>query len=233
MAKKSGKFSSRTDKRGLHTLLLRRFHLLLLLGALLIHPGLQGLQIPGEGPQSWPDLPNIRGTVKSIHGRDAIIQTEAGQTYTIHTSDNTHIFKDRQPIKMSDVQPGDMLIAAGEMNANSNLLRAVFVGDVDAATVQKMRAELGKTWVAGKVLKIEDARITVDRVDHKTQVIEADDTTSFRKDGQSITLPDVHAGDAIHAKGALKNGVFIPTLLTVIDPAYRGRRGEDAVPAQP
>jgi hypothetical protein len=233
MAKKLVKFSSRTDKGALHTRVSRWFCLSLLLAPLLIYPALQGLQAPGDGSQSWPDLPNVRGTVKSIHGRDAIIQTEAGQTYTIHTSDNTHIFKSRQPIKMGDVQAGDMLMAAGEMAANSNLLRAVFVGDVDAATVEKMRAELGKTWIAGKVLKIEEARITVDRMDHKTQVIEADDTTSFRKDGQSVTLLNVHVGDAIHAKGTLKNGVFVPTQLTVIDPAYRRHRGEGVAPDQP
>ncbi len=191
------------------------------------------LQIPADGPQPFPDLPGVRGTVKSIHGRDAIIQTDDGQAYTVHTSDNTRIYKSRQPIKMSYIRVGDTLVAAGALDTNARLLRAIFVADVDAATVAKMRADFGKTWIAGKVLKIEEARITVDRMDHKTQVIEADDTTSFRKDGQSVTLLDVHVGDGIRATGAIKNDIFVPTQLTVIDPAYRRRRSADAAPDQP
>lgn len=199
-----------------------------LLPLFLLASSLLAMQVGEGGPGSFPDLPNVRGTVKSVHGSDATIQTEAGQMYTIHTSDNTHIYKDRKPLKMNEIQVGDMLMAAGSLDEKSHVLRAVFVGDIDAATVAKMRAELGKTWIAGNVLKIDEARITVDRIDHKTQVIEADDTTSFRKDGQSITLLDVHVGDPIRGKGEVKNGVFVPTQLTVIDPGRR--RGPSVSP---
>lgn len=193
---------------------------------LLIFPaGFSGLQVPGDAPQQWPDLPSIRGTVQSIHGNDAKVKTDSGRTYTIHTSDNTHIYKDRQPLKMSQIQVGDMLIGAGALDGPSHMLRAIFVADIDAATVQKMRDALGKTWIAGKVLKIEEARITVDRIDHHTQTMEADESTSFRKDGQSVTLMDVHVGDAVRGKGSVRDGVFVPTQLTVIDPGKRGGRG--------
>jgi hypothetical protein len=192
----------------------------------LLTPALFGMQMPGSGgPPSLPDLPNVRGTVQSVHGNDATIQTEAGQIYTVHISDNTRIYRKRQPLKWSEVQVGDGLMAAGSLDEKNHLMRAIFVGDVDAATVQKMRADLGKTWIAGKVLKIEEARITIDRIDHQTQVVEADDTTSFRKDGQSVTLLDIHVGDAVRGQGEVKNGVFVPTELTVIDPTRRRGRG--------
>lgn len=177
-----------------------------------------GLQLPGGAPQPWPDLPSVRGTVQSVHGSDATIKTESGKIYTIHTSDNTHIYKERQPLKMSQVQVGDMLVGAGSLDRPAHLLRAIFVADIDAATVQKMRDALGKTWIAGKILKIEEARITLDRIDHHTQTIEADDTTSFRKDDQSVTLMDLHVGDAIRGNGNIKDGVFVPTQITVIGP---------------
>ncbi|MHB8301331.1 MAG: hypothetical protein ACYDC6_00640 [Acidobacteriaceae bacterium] len=201
--------------------------------ALLTWP-LSAQQMPGDGAPPFPNLPNVRGTVQSVHGSDATIRTEAGQTYTIHTSDNTHIYKDRRPLKMSDIHAGDMLIGAGALDEKSHLLRAIFVADVDAATVQKMREELGKTWIAGKVLKIDETKITVDRIDRHTQVIEADDTTSFRKDGQSVTLMDIHVGDPVRGKGSVKNGVFVPTLLTVVDLArHRGRGPGPGTPNQP
>jgi hypothetical protein len=201
------------------------FLIALALAALLLPRTMRGLQMPDAGPQQLPDLPHVRGTVKSIHGSDATIQTEEGRTYTIHTSDNTRIYKNRQPLKMSDIHPGDMLIAAGELDGKSGLLRAIFVADIDAATVQKLRAELGKTWIAGKVVKIDETKITVERIDRKTQVIEVDETTSFFKHGQSVTLLDIHVGDGVRGKGMVKNGIFVPTQLTVVDAAARRRVG--------
>jgi hypothetical protein len=42
--------------------------------------------------------------------------------------------------------------------------------------------------------------------------------------GQSITLADVKVGDMVFGQGALKGGVFVPTQLSVADPAAMGRR---------
>ncbi len=42
--------------------------------------------------------------------------------------------------------------------------------------------------------------------------------------GESITLSDIKVGDNIAGQGALKNGVFIPTMLAVSDPAQQRRR---------
>jgi hypothetical protein len=48
--------------------------------------------------------------------------------------------------------------------------------------------------------------------------------------GESITFADVKVGDSIAGQGAVKNGVFVPTQLGVMDPAAMGqrrRRGAD------
>jgi hypothetical protein len=47
--------------------------------------------------------------------------------------------------------------------------------------------------------------------------------------GESITFADVKVGDSVAGRGALKNGVFMPTELRVMDPAagQRRRRGAD------
>lgn len=42
--------------------------------------------------------------------------------------------------------------------------------------------------------------------------------------GESITLSDVKVGDNVAGKGVLKNGVFVPTQLAVVDPSKQGRR---------
>jgi hypothetical protein len=51
--------------------------------------------------------------------------------------------------------------------------------------------------------------------------------------GESITFADVKVGDTVAGRGALKNGMFVPTEFGVMDPAAMGqrrRRGGDAGP---
>ncbi len=45
-----------------------------------------------------------------------------------------------------------------------------------------------------------------------------------RAGGESITFADVKVGDSIAGQGTLKNGVFVPTELGVMDPAAMGQR---------
>jgi hypothetical protein len=47
--------------------------------------------------------------------------------------------------------------------------------------------------------------------------------------GESITFADVKVGDSVAGRGSLKNGVFVPTELGVMDPGagQRRRRGSD------
>jgi hypothetical protein len=42
--------------------------------------------------------------------------------------------------------------------------------------------------------------------------------------GESITFADMKVGDTVAGRGALKNGMFVPTELGVMDPAAMGRR---------
>jgi hypothetical protein len=98
-------------------------------------------------------------------------------------------------------------------------------------------------------------KLTVLRPDNVSQVIEVDETTSFRKGGrrgagalvmeggapvaigpgggtgagqnagESITLADMKVGDVVAGQGAIKHGVFVPTTLTVLPPSGMGPRG--------
>ena len=197
----------------------------------------QGM-MPGGGPMhggmGMPGMGSVRGTVTAVQANTITIQTEEGATYTVQCSDTTHILQKRQPIKISDVHVGDMVMAGGALDDSTHTLQAMFVGDMDAATVQKMRADLGKTWIAGKVTKIDmnALQMTIDRIDHTTQTITVNDSTSFRKDHQSVTLHDVHVGDFVRGKGSVQGGIFIPTKLNIVDTQRMGRwmHGMQAAP---
>lgn len=191
----------------------------------------------GLGGGGFQNLPHVRGTVTAVKGSDITIQPEqgavqnpeqnpgSGATTTVHCSDNTRMYKARQPIQPSDIHVGDMVVAAGDLDAKAHLLRAVFVMDIDAATVAKMQADMGKTWIAGKItaINMDALQLTIARIDHQSQVITVDETTSFKKDGQSITLHDLHVGDGVRGKGSMKDGVFVPEVLQVVDAAQRGK----------
>lgn len=189
---------------------------------------------PMRGGMGMPGMGHIHGTVTAVQGNTITIQTEEGATYTVQCSDTTHLMQKRQPIQISDVHVGDMVMAGGALDDSTHTLNAMFVGDMDAATVQKMRANLGKTWIAGKVTKVDmdTLQVTLDRIDHTTQTITVNDSTSFRKNHQSVTLRDLHVGDFVRGKGSVQGGTFIPVKLNILDAQgmHHGMHGMLAAP---
>jgi len=181
----------------------------------------------------------VHGTVTAIEGSNFTIKTEDGTTYTIATGPNTRIMKDRQPIKASDIHAGDVIMTGGEVDEKAHTVGAVFLSVLDAeqvARMKQMQADFGKTWTAGKITAINsDAlTLTVERPDKKTQTITVDENTSFQKHRESITLADIKVGDTIASRGALKDGNFVATQLTVMEPRNKPTgTGPDAGPPPP
>ena len=170
---------------------------------------------PREGGGPFGGGQGVRGTVTDLSGSEATIKTDEGDTFKVVTGANTRIMKDRQPAKMTDVHPGDMLFVGGQVDAQAKTVGAAFVAIIDAEQVKKMRADLGKTWVAGKITAINETNITIHRVDNVDQTISVDENTSFRKRRESITMADIKVGDQITARGQLKDGVFVAAELGV------------------
>ncbi len=185
----------------------------------------------------------VHGTITAIAGSEFTIKTEDGTTYKVATGPNTHLVKDRQPIKASDVHVGDVIMTGGDVDEKAHTVGAVFFAVLDAEQVQRMKqaqADFGKTWTAGKITVINELTLTIDRPDKKSQTITVDENTSFRKHRDSITLADIKVGDTVSARGALQNGNFVATVLSVVDPNRRGPGGggqagpdhENAAPPQ-
>jgi hypothetical protein len=210
----------------------------------------------------------VRGTVTATAADRLTLKTEAGDVFQVVLTTNTRLMKDRQPVKIADIHSGDGAGAMGVIDPATKTIHAAAVMVVDAAQVKKMREDMGKTYISGKVAAIDDLELTIKRQDGVTQKIAVDEGTSFRKGGrrdgammrgdgsasfgpeagpgpgpgpgqsggESITLADIKVGDVVIGPGALKAGVFVPTQLTVLDPAAMGRRrrpaeGGDSVPA--
>ena len=199
-------------------------------------------------------LGSLNGTVldpsgAAVSGATVTIKTEDGATVTVVTTDNTRVMKGRGvTVKVADLKVGDGLMAAGMLDAPNKTLHAAMVFATDAAQLQAMKDNLGKTYITGRVTAVDmdNATMTVERPDHVTQTIGFDETTSFRRGGrggrmgggvdggaagapeaggESITLADIKVGDMVRGAGSLKGERFVPTQLVVMERG-QGRRGD-------
>jgi hypothetical protein len=125
-----------------------------------------------------------------------------------------------EPIKSSDIQVGDAVMAMGEMDENAKSVGAVMVMKLDPETakrMEEMRANFGKTWLAGRVTAIKDATVTLQGgPDNAIHTFVADENTDFRKRRDPITLADIQVGDAVRVEGSIKNGQFVATSVNVM-----------------
>jgi len=97
---------------------------------------------------------------------------------------------------------------------------------------KEFREGLGKRFIAGAIKSIEGTRLTIVRPDGVEQTITVDENTSFRKQGESITLADLKAGDHVFGRGELKNEIFVPAVLNVGEPGM-GRMGRQRPDGDP
>lgn len=196
--------------------------------------------------------PMVRGTVTATAADHLTIKTDSSEIYQIALTPNTRLMKDRQPVQPADIKVGDGVGAMGELDAPKKTMHALFIAVVDAEQVKKMREDLGKTYITGKVTAIDEVKLTIMRPDHVSQVIEVDETTSFRKgrgrrrdgaspdstavaggnaagtadgSGEIVTLADFKVGDMIAGRGSIKHGVFVPINLAILPPGAEGAMG--------
>ncbi len=142
-------------------------------------PGGQG----GGRRGQYAGMGRVMGEVTAVAGATVTVKAEDGSTVQVVTTDNTRVMKERGPIKVSDLRPGDGLVAVGNLDAPNKTLHAAVVMAEDASQVKAMRENLGKTYITGRVtaVDLDNAKMTVERSDHVSQTIGLDETTSFRR----------------------------------------------------
>ncbi|HEX3570398.1 MAG TPA: hypothetical protein VHU44_06210 [Acidobacteriaceae bacterium] len=145
-------------------------------------PGMQGGQRGGRGGFGRMGQP-VQGTATGVSSGKITIKTEAGDTYEVTPAENARVMKDRQAIQLSDIKPGDMVTAMGQVDATKKTVIAMMLMDVDAATAAKAKENLGKTYIVGRITAIDadNLKLTVERQDKVAQVVAVDEGTSFQR----------------------------------------------------
>jgi Domain of unknown function (DUF5666) len=125
-----------------------------------------------------------------------------------------------QEIKAADIKVGDAIAAAGDIDATAKSVGATRIVQLDPDTarrMQEMAANYGKTWLQGKVTAINGTTITlIGALDKTRHTVVADENTTFRRRRDPITLADVQVGDNVRAEGAVNNGVFTATVVSMM-----------------
>jgi hypothetical protein len=184
-----------------------------------------GARAQDDDDQGWAQFSRentLRATVVSAASRGKndgsfAVKTESGQPWKVLYGVNTRLMKGRDSIRASEIQAGDMIFAAGNVDAKKKTVGAAILIDIPSEEVRKAREGLGKTWSAGKIKAIVGTKIQVHRLDGVEQEIAVDENTSFREKHDAVTLADLRPGEGFRAEGHVMNGIFTATTLTVFD----------------
>jgi hypothetical protein len=171
-----------------------------------------------------PNGRGVMGTVTAVTPDAITVKTPDGEAWKVTVGPNTRVMHEREPASMGDLKPGFGVMAFGQADAaEPNTLHALFASYQTADEVKARMAEFGKTWIGGKVTAIEGTKITITvqkpgQAAPGTATFVVDETTSFKKGREEVTLADLKAGDYVMGRGKVKDGSFVPTELTIRTP---------------
>ncbi|HVG26613.1 MAG TPA: hypothetical protein VM865_03320 [Acidobacteriaceae bacterium] len=179
-------------RQGIATWMARAAVALMLLGLATVQRArAQETSEQGAGRQRFAGMQRVGGQVTAVSGANVTIKAEDGATYQVVTTDNTRVMRGRGvALKVSELKPGDGVMAMGNLDAPNKTMHAAVVMSVDAEQMKKMEevrkqnmANLGKTLIAGRVtaVDLDKVTMTVERPDGVTQTIAFDEGTSFRR----------------------------------------------------
>lgn len=194
------------------------------------------------GGMMGPNGKGVMGTVTAVEADGFTVKTADGEAWKVTVGPNTRLMHDHDPGSMKVVKAGYGIGAFGQADASApNTLHAVFASYETPAEVKARMAEFGKTWIGGKVTAVDGMKITVTVQQPgasapTTSTMSVDETTTFKKGREEVTLADVKPGDYVMGRGGIKNGAFIPTVLTIRAPGERrgppAGRAPDESPAE-
>jgi hypothetical protein len=204
--------------------------LTLLLGVLPAARAQNPPPVPEQGPpaQGGGQRRIIRGNfvvgkIQSISAKEMKLAAPDGSTVTVTLSSQTEFRIDQKPAKLEDFKEGTTVFVRGNKTGDYTWDAEIVVVRTGTPLMYPGGPGMTGDIIVGTVKAIEGTKITILRLDGTTQTIEVDESTSLQKHRESITLADIHPGDAVAARGEMKDGTFVPKAVTVLDPTQLER----------
>jgi hypothetical protein len=182
--------------------------------------------VPPAAPPQRRQFNGVFGAIQSITGNQLMLKAPDGTEIAVTLNDKTNYSKDHKPAKLTDFHTGDTVVVRGQKTGDTSWMAESVMARSNAGGGTS--AGLGKEFIAGEIKAIDGAKLTILRSDGQTQVIQVTEDTSFKKNAQSITFPDLKVGDHVFGRGALKDGVFVPQSLNTGNPRPNAAVSEPA-----
>ncbi|MGA2438041.1 MAG: hypothetical protein ABSF57_05955 [Acidobacteriaceae bacterium] len=160
------------------------------------------------GGQMGQMSPPVQGTVTAVTADHLTLKTQAGDSYDVTVTSTSRILKAGQPIKLSDVKPGDDVTARGTVDTAKKTVQAMMLTDVDAAMLAKATANMGMTYIIGRVTAIDadNLKLSILRTDNVAQIVALDDGTSFQRGTYGVQADVAAAGGLVGGMGGIMGG---------------------------
>jgi hypothetical protein len=162
---------------------------------------------PGsQGPAQGRD--GVFGTIASVGVDRLEIKKMDGTAQTVIVNDQTQYEEGRRDapknLHLEDLKPGDRVFVRGRTSDNKELV-ALMVHRVTGEEMQRFSGNRA----FGEITSIDGNQIKVRNQRQGDKTIVVNDQTVFIKDGQTITLKDLKAGDRVLAVGKETDGQFV------------------------
>jgi hypothetical protein len=185
------------------------------------------------------------GTVVAIQGNQVLLKGDQGQTVTIQVDPSTRVMRavpgqkslaDAPTIQLSDIHPGDRMLASGNSTEVGGSITARTIVIVSANDLAQRRSEEQKSWQSGprgvvthvdpgnRTITVKSAReaSTTIEVPSSASLLRYSDGSNKFSEAQPAKIEQVKAGDQLQAKGSsdasgnfIANAVLFGTFVNV------------------
>jgi hypothetical protein len=158
----------------------------------------------------------LAGVVTSISESTIVIEIPENVSFSVHTGPLTRINGAGHAAALSDLHPGDPILANGDIDEQARTIQALFITiqpPFAAQMFHTLRASFGKTWTAGIVTAVQGNSITVQRRDGQSQTFTVNDGTAWRLHDQEGTSAMIRVGESIRVQ--LRPGATLASQVSI------------------
>lgn len=188
----------------------------------------------------------VMGTVKSVSGSSVVVTLDSGVETTVNFASNARIvratpgqtdLKAAPPIQVSDIQPGDRLVAKAQTGDGNALVAttAVVMSKTDITQKQQQERDQWRRGVGGIVKEVNIAAGTITLPNGlgataKSIVIHVSPQTEIRRyspdsvkfeDAKPSTLDQIKPGDQVRARGSKNEDGTEFTAQAIVSGSFR------------